>query len=133
MDVIVDRSKYCFCNLKLAKYHCPACGISYCSLDCFKKHQNETLCTGIKEKVFNLKLSEMLILVDLKFLEDIKRQSDIRWRKLSKISSASINKKLHPKQKLLQKAAKTRNVKLSFQARGMQRSMNNSTMYIYNI
>lgn len=38
------------CSVKDAIYRCPGCSITYCSLNCYKKHQADAKCVGVKVK-----------------------------------------------------------------------------------
>ena len=45
-------SKCSICNQNEVKYICPKCKIPYCSMDCYKKHNNECTEEFYKKKCY---------------------------------------------------------------------------------
>ncbi|XP_049628506.1 box C/D snoRNA protein 1 [Suncus etruscus] len=67
------------CGTEEAKYRCPRCLRYSCSLPCVKKHKAELTCNGIREKTAYVSIqqfTEMNLLSDYRFLEDVARTAD---------------------------------------------------------
>jgi len=47
------------CGVKEAKYRCPGCETSTCSLTCVKEHKKELKCDGIRKKVAYVPVAKM--------------------------------------------------------------------------
>ncbi|XP_037063065.1 box C/D snoRNA protein 1 isoform X3 [Peromyscus leucopus] len=67
------------CGTEEAKYRCPRCLRYSCSLPCVKKHKAELPCNGVRDKTAYVSLqhfTEMNLLSDYRFLEDVARTAD---------------------------------------------------------
>ncbi|XP_055978830.1 box C/D snoRNA protein 1 [Sorex fumeus] len=67
------------CGTEEAKYRCPRCMRYSCSLPCVKKHKAELTCNGIRDKTAYVSIqqfTEMNLLSDYRFLEDVARTAD---------------------------------------------------------
>lgn len=67
------------CGTEEAKYRCPRCMRYSCSLPCVKKHKAELTCNGVRDKTAYISLqqfTEMNLLSDYRFLEDVARTAD---------------------------------------------------------
>ncbi|KAK9404093.1 box C/D snoRNA protein 1 [Crotalus adamanteus] len=68
-----------FCNTEAAKYRCPRCMKYSCSLACVKKHKALYSCNGVREKAAFVSVNEfsnLTLLSDYRFLEDVGRMTD---------------------------------------------------------
>ncbi|GAB1288217.1 Box C/D snoRNA protein 1 [Apodemus speciosus] len=67
------------CGTEEAKYRCPRCMRYSCSLPCVKKHKAALTCNGVRDKTAFVPLqqfTEMNLLSDYRFLEDVARTAD---------------------------------------------------------
>ncbi|XP_036916831.1 box C/D snoRNA protein 1 isoform X2 [Sturnira hondurensis] len=67
------------CGTEEAKYRCPRCMRYSCSLPCVKKHKIELTCNGVRDKTAYVSIqqfTEMNLLSDYRFLEDVARTAD---------------------------------------------------------
>ncbi|XP_012873663.1 PREDICTED: box C/D snoRNA protein 1 [Dipodomys ordii] len=67
------------CGTEEAKYRCPRCMRYSCSLSCVKKHKAELMCNGVRDKTAYVSIqqfTEMNLLSDYRFLEDVARTAD---------------------------------------------------------
>ncbi|KAM4872008.1 box C/D snoRNA protein 1 [Thomomys bottae] len=67
------------CGTEEAKYRCPRCMRYSCSLPCVKKHKTELTCNGVRNKTAYVSIqqfTEMHLLSDYRFLEDVARTAD---------------------------------------------------------
>ncbi|XP_054422900.1 box C/D snoRNA protein 1 [Pteronotus mesoamericanus] len=67
------------CGTEEAKYRCPRCMRYSCSLPCVKKHKVELTCNGVRDKTAYVSIqqfTEMNLLSDYRFLEDVARTAD---------------------------------------------------------
>ncbi|KAM7317832.1 box C/D snoRNA protein 1 isoform X1 [Alexandromys fortis] len=67
------------CGTEEAKYRCPRCMRYSCSLRCVKKHKAELTCNGVRNRTAYVSLqqfTEMNLLSDYRFLEDVARTAD---------------------------------------------------------
>lgn len=67
------------CGTEEAKYRCPRCMRYSCSLPCVKKHKAELTCNGVRDKTAYVSVqqfTEMNLLSDYRFLEDVARTAD---------------------------------------------------------
>ncbi|XP_037682667.1 box C/D snoRNA protein 1 [Choloepus didactylus] len=67
------------CGTEEAKYRCPRCMRYSCSLPCVKKHKAELICNGVRDKTAFVSIqqfTEMNLLSDYRFLEDVARTAD---------------------------------------------------------
>ncbi|XP_042318129.1 box C/D snoRNA protein 1 isoform X2 [Sceloporus undulatus] len=71
------------CNTEEAKYRCPRCMKYSCSLACVKKHKTTLNCNGVREKTAFVSVNEfsdLNLLSDYRFLEDVARTADSAGR-----------------------------------------------------
>ncbi|XP_072129373.1 box C/D snoRNA protein 1 [Mobula birostris] len=71
------------CGAAEAKYKCPRCMTFSCSLLCVKKHKAESGCSGVRDKTAFRSITdftEMQLLSDYRFLEDVGRLADSTHR-----------------------------------------------------
>ncbi|KAL8178366.1 UNVERIFIED_CONTAM: Box C/D snoRNA protein 1 [Gekko kuhli] len=62
-----------------AKYRCPRCMKYSCSLVCVKQHKTTYNCNGVREKTAFVSInqfSDLNLLSDYRFLEDVGRMAD---------------------------------------------------------
>uniref|UniRef100_A0A8D0UG02 Box C/D snoRNA protein 1 n=1 Tax=Sus scrofa TaxID=9823 RepID=A0A8D0UG02_PIG len=67
------------CGTEEAKYRCPRCMRHSCSLPCVKKHKADLTCNGVRDKTAYVSIqqfTEMNLLSDYRFLEDVARTAD---------------------------------------------------------
>ncbi|XP_060058258.1 box C/D snoRNA protein 1 isoform X2 [Erinaceus europaeus] len=67
------------CGTEEAKYRCPRCMRYSCSLPCVKRHKTELTCSGVRDKTAFVSIqqfTEMNLLSDYRFLEDVARTAD---------------------------------------------------------
>ncbi|XP_054835217.1 box C/D snoRNA protein 1 isoform X2 [Eublepharis macularius] len=67
------------CNEGEAKYRCPRCMKYSCSLVCVKQHKTTYNCNGVREKTAFVSVnqfSDLNLLSDYRFLEDVGRMAD---------------------------------------------------------
>ncbi|XP_037355065.1 box C/D snoRNA protein 1 [Talpa occidentalis] len=67
------------CGTEEAKYRCPRCMRYSCSLPCVKKHKADFTCNGVRDKTAYVSIqqfTEMNLLSDYRFLEDVARTAD---------------------------------------------------------
>ncbi|XP_053101252.1 box C/D snoRNA protein 1 [Hemicordylus capensis] len=71
------------CNTEAAKYRCPRCMKYSCSLACVKQHKAAFSCNGVREKTAFVSINEfsdLNLLSDYRFLEDVGRMADCAAR-----------------------------------------------------
>ncbi|KAK3607484.1 hypothetical protein CHS0354_010289 [Potamilus streckersoni] len=117
------------CKENAAKYKCPRCLAQTCSLSCVKHHKAEASCNGQRDKSKYVALkdfSDLHLLSDYRFLEDVGRKTSNCHRDLAK--------RRHNKPKFLQelqKQASRRNIDLRLMPFPMSKRKNNFTTYHY--
>jgi hypothetical protein len=73
-DIVVPQAVCMVCNKNPKSYKCPACGILSCSLRCCIDHKARTGCTGRRNRVDYVPMSEYKeknLINDYHFLEDV--------------------------------------------------------------
>ncbi|NWQ65696.1 BCD1 protein, partial [Neopipo cinnamomea] len=71
------------CSKEEAKYRCPRCMKYSCSLLCVKKHKLALNCNGVRDKTAFVSVNEFTdlnLLSDYRFLEDVSRTADAAAR-----------------------------------------------------
>uniref|UniRef100_A0A8C3K9Y9 Box C/D snoRNA protein 1 n=1 Tax=Calidris pygmaea TaxID=425635 RepID=A0A8C3K9Y9_9CHAR len=74
------------CSKEEAKYRCPRCMKYSCSLFCVKKHKLALSCNGVRDKTAFVSVNEFTdlnLLSDYRFLEDVGRTADAAARHLA--------------------------------------------------
>ncbi|KFO72764.1 Box C/D snoRNA protein 1, partial [Cuculus canorus] len=74
------------CSEEEAKYRCPRCMKYSCSLLCVKKHKLALSCNGVRDKTAFVSVNEFTdlnLLSDYRFLEDVGRTADAAARHLT--------------------------------------------------
>ncbi|XP_014794998.1 PREDICTED: box C/D snoRNA protein 1 [Calidris pugnax] len=74
------------CSKEEAKYRCPRCMKYSCSLLCVKKHKLALSCNGVRDKTAFVSVNEFTdlnLLSDYRFLEDVGRTADAAARHLA--------------------------------------------------
>ncbi|XP_062462498.1 box C/D snoRNA protein 1 [Pezoporus occidentalis] len=74
------------CSQEEAKYRCPRCMKYSCSLLCVKKHKLALSCNGVRDKTAFVSVNEFTdlnLLSDYRFLEDVGRAADAAARHLT--------------------------------------------------
>ncbi|XP_074655283.1 box C/D snoRNA protein 1-like [Tubulanus polymorphus] len=95
------------------KYTCPGCRKKSCSLQCVKKHKEQTNCTGRRDKTAYVKMAkfdDLQLLSDYRFLEEVDRVVDIAKRDYKHKKNNNLNKF----QKKIFKIAKDEKITLKF-------------------
>ncbi|KAM9384250.1 box C/D snoRNA protein 1 isoform 1-T1 [Pholidichthys leucotaenia] len=116
------------CGSEEAKYRCPACLKESCSLLCVKKHKEDSGCSGVRNKVAFVALSqfdEMVLLSDYRFLEDTGRFADGATR--DNLIQAP---RTTSKTKKLAAHARKMNITLRFLPVTFTKSRENSTFFL---
>eukprot|EP01080_Neovahlkampfia_damariscottae_P005661 gene5661-9477_t len=125
-------SKLCqICSQKDSKYTCPGCLIKFCSVDCSKKHKEDTKCTGERSKTKYIDLKEFKnsdIVSDYHFLEDTKSLCENSNRHRSKNRIYHVETPDHIK--FIQKRALAHQVLIRILSEGMYKRKTNTTSYI---
>ncbi|XP_044528769.1 box C/D snoRNA protein 1 isoform X1 [Gracilinanus agilis] len=115
------------CGMEEAKYRCPRCMKCSCSLACVKKHKTELTCSGIREKTAFVSLkqfTEINLLSDYRFLEDIGRSADYIARDIF-LKRPSTNRILN----YMKNRARRHNIDLRILPIGFTKRRENSTMF----
>lgn len=113
------------CGKNESKYTCPACNIKSCSLECVKKHKEQTGCTGVKPRTTFVPLEKMdsqMLIKDCVLIDEVRSaviDADVKFPK---------NKKAKW-QKLLEDQCQKRGATICFMPRQMTRSSENKTRY----
>ncbi|NXX95069.1 BCD1 protein, partial [Centropus bengalensis] len=80
------------CSEEEAKYRCPRCMKYSCSLLCVKKHKLALSCNGVRDKTAFVSVNEFTdlnLLSDYRFLEDVGRTADAAARHFTMQSSTA--------------------------------------------
>ncbi|XP_068950678.1 box C/D snoRNA protein 1 isoform X2 [Petaurus breviceps papuanus] len=115
------------CGTEEAKYRCPRCMKCSCSLACVKKHKTELTCNGIREKTAFVSLkqfTEINLLSDYRFLEDIGRSADYVARDIF-LKRPSTNKILN----YMKNRARRCNIDLRILPIGFTKRRENTTVF----
>ncbi|XP_066124856.1 box C/D snoRNA protein 1 [Saccopteryx bilineata] len=115
------------CGAGEAKYRCPRCMRYSCSLSCVKKHKAELKCNGVRDKTAYISLqqfTEMDLLSDYRFLEDVARTADHISR------DALLKKPLSNKHMYFMKnRARRQGINLRLLPNGFSKRRENSTFF----
>ena len=139
---------------KPARYKCPACACMTCSVECVRKHKEDSGCSGKRPRSVFAPLREFdesMLLRDYHFLEDVARTNDAAHRGLKGIGTMKVPIRGRGRGRgrggrgrggkafglphlprhvhLLLRAAKERDVSLKLMPLGMQRRMDNTSRY----
>uniref|UniRef100_A0A8C3SDK5 Box C/D snoRNA protein 1 n=1 Tax=Chelydra serpentina TaxID=8475 RepID=A0A8C3SDK5_CHESE len=115
------------CSGEEAKYRCPRCMKYSCSLVCVKKHKTALSCNGIREKAAFVSInefSELNLLSDYRFLEDVGRMTDGAARDVS-LHRPTTNKFIN----YLKNRARKHNIHLKTLPIGFTKRRENSTTF----
>ncbi|XP_066529439.1 box C/D snoRNA protein 1 [Hoplias malabaricus] len=117
------------CDCDEAKYRCPSCLRSSCSLPCVKKHKLESSCTGVRDRTAFVRLSQFSdinLLSDYRYLEETARVADRPNRdtllRTHPHHSSSV--------KLLRRNATAAKVDLKILPKSFSRRKENTSMFI---
>jgi len=131
-EVALNSTRCCVCDTTLLKYRCPGCGFRTCSFDCVKKHKVLFDCTGKRDKIPFVKLSEFSeeqFHDDFSFLEETGNAIDGTARERCKISMSA--KELPAWLKKIQYEARVRGTRLKIMPAGFSKRKSNRTAFIY--
>jgi len=124
----LSQSICCSCGETIAKYRCPGCTKTSCSLACVQKHKIETSCSGqrsITHFVPVAQFNDNDLISDYRFLEQVERS--LYGKKKNRIVHSN---QMYPVVvDFLRRGAFKRGVKLKFLSLGMQRRSTNSSMF----
>uniref|UniRef100_A0A8C4K5X3 Box C/D snoRNA protein 1 n=2 Tax=Dromaius novaehollandiae TaxID=8790 RepID=A0A8C4K5X3_DRONO len=115
------------CSEEEAKYRCPRCMKYSCSLLCVKKHKLALSCNGIRDKTAFVSVNEFTdlnLLSDYRFLEDVGRTADAAARDLS-VHRPTTNKFIN----YLRNRARRHNIILKTLPIGFTKRRENSTIF----
>ncbi|XP_010714296.1 box C/D snoRNA protein 1 [Meleagris gallopavo] len=115
------------CGEEEAKYRCPQCMKYSCSLLCVKKHKLALSCNGVRDKTAFVSMTEFTdlnLLSDYRFLEDVGRAADAAARDLS-VHRPTTNKFIN----YLRNRARRHNINLKTLPIGFTKRRENSTIF----
>ncbi|XP_075414017.1 box C/D snoRNA protein 1 [Tenrec ecaudatus] len=115
------------CGTEEAKYRCPRCMRYSCSLPCVKKHKAELTCNGVRDKTAFVSIkqfTEMNLLSDYRFLEDVARTADYISRDTF-LKRPMGNKHMH----FLKNRARRQGICLKLLPNGFTKRKENSTFF----
>ncbi|XP_004603687.2 box C/D snoRNA protein 1 [Sorex araneus] len=115
------------CGTEEAKYRCPRCMRYSCSLPCVKKHKAELTCNGIRDKTAYVSIqqfTEMNLLSDYRFLEDVARTADHISRDVF-LKKPISNKHMY----FLKNRARKQGINLKLLPNGFTKRKENSTFF----
>ncbi|XP_029416147.1 box C/D snoRNA protein 1 isoform X2 [Nannospalax galili] len=115
------------CGTEEAKYRCPRCMRYSCSLPCVKKHKAELTCNGIRDKTAYVSIqqfTEMNLLSDYRFLEDVARTADHISRDTS-LKRPTSNKHMY----FMKNRARKQGINLKLLPNGFTKRKENSTYF----
>jgi len=116
------------CGKSNAKYRCPGCSNTSCSLDCVRKHKEKLNCDGKRSVTHFVSTNEFKqsdLMSDYRFLEQAERS--LYGKKYNKIVHCS---QMYPVVvDYLRRGAFKRGIKLKFLSLGMHRRSTNSSMF----
>uniref|UniRef100_A0A669QZ62 Box C/D snoRNA protein 1 n=2 Tax=Phasianus colchicus TaxID=9054 RepID=A0A669QZ62_PHACC len=115
------------CGEEEAKYRCPRCMKYSCSLLCVKKHKLALSCNGVRDKTAFVSVTEFTdlnLLSDYRFLEDVGRAADAAARDLS-VHRPTTNKFIN----YLRNRARRHNINLKTLPIGFTKRRENSTIF----
>ena len=79
------------CHATEARYRCPGCGITFCSVACSREHKTKTGCSGKRDRTAFVALGDItdtVLASDYMLLEDSQRRKDAGYRTLNNISAS---------------------------------------------
>ncbi|XP_062047631.1 box C/D snoRNA protein 1 isoform X1 [Lepus europaeus] len=115
------------CGTEEAKYRCPRCMRYSCSLPCVKKHKVELTCNGVRNKTAYVSIqqfTEMNLLSDYRFLEDVARTADHISRDIF-LKRPISNKHMY----FLKNRARRQGINLKLLPNGFTKRKENSTFF----
>ncbi|XP_077189243.1 box C/D snoRNA protein 1 isoform X1 [Paroedura picta] len=115
------------CNTEEAKYRCPRCMKYSCSLICVKQHKTTYNCNGVREKTAFVSInqfSDLNLLSDYRFLEDVGRMADCAARDV-----ASHRPRTNKFVNFLRNRARRYNIHLKTLPFGFTKRRENSTFF----
>ncbi|XP_060088133.1 box C/D snoRNA protein 1 [Heteronotia binoei] len=115
------------CNTEEAKYRCPRCMKYSCSLVCVKQHKTTYNCNGVREKTAFVSInqfSDLNLLSDYRFLEDVGRMADRAAR-----DGASHRRRTNKFVNFLRNRARRYNIHLKTLPIGFTKRRENSTFF----
>ncbi|XP_019357099.1 PREDICTED: box C/D snoRNA protein 1 isoform X2 [Gavialis gangeticus] len=115
------------CGGEEAKYRCPRCLKYSCSLPCVKKHKVALNCNGVREKTAFVSVNEfsdLNLLSDYRFLEDVGRLADCAARDVS-LHRRTANKSIN----VLKRRARKYNIHLKTLPIGFSKRRENTTFF----
>ncbi|KYO36770.1 box C/D snoRNA protein 1 [Alligator mississippiensis] len=115
------------CGGEEAKYRCPRCLKYSCSLPCVKKHKVALNCNGVREKTAFVSINEfsdLNLLSDYRFLEDVGRLADSAARDVS-LHRRTANKSIN----VLKSRARKYNIHLKTLPIGFSKRRENTTFF----
>ncbi|KAI9270739.1 hypothetical protein BDA99DRAFT_557544 [Phascolomyces articulosus] len=132
MDQNQNQEQPCqICHINLHKYKCPRCSIYTCSVDCVKRHKQESDCSGERDKTHFVSREEYNyshMMSDYTYLEDVSRRSDTLTRERYKAPAF-----MDHRSKLLMKKARDMGIQYDVLPAVMTRHKSNKTNYSNNI
>ena len=78
------------CKTAAAKYRCPGCGVTFCSVACSKAHKAASGCSGKRDRTAFVGLGDItdtVLASDYMLLEDSRRRKDAGYRTLGNITT----------------------------------------------
>lgn len=78
------------CQTAAAKYRCPGCGVTFCSVACSKAHKAASGCSGKRDRTAFVGLGDItdtVLASDYMLLEDSRRRKDAGYRTLGNITT----------------------------------------------
>lgn len=78
------------CQTAAAKYRCPGCGVTFCSVACSKTHKAASGCSGKRDRTAFVGLGDItdtVLASDYMLLEDSRRRKDAGYRTLGNITT----------------------------------------------
>ncbi|XP_021571595.1 box C/D snoRNA protein 1 isoform X2 [Carlito syrichta] len=115
------------CGTEEAKYRCPRCMRYSCSLPCVKKHKAELTCNGVRDKTAYISIqqfTEMNLLSDYRFLEDVARTADHISRDVF-LKRPISNRHMH----FMKNRARRQGINLKLLPNGFTKRRENSTFF----
>eukprot|EP00171_Calliarthron_tuberculosum_P005140 IDg5140t1 len=116
------------CNIQSAKYRCPACSFTTCSLPCVKEHKRADKCPGVRNRVAKVAKSafnENHFMSDISFLQETSQMIDTATRTRALIEGDEIVGKGEARRLTL--AAEDRGIRLTYMSKGLARHKRNTT------
>lgn len=127
------KNVFCInCKGYEVKYKCPGCHEPFCSSSCLKEHKDLLKCANNKRAqafVKKKEYSERNLLRDFNYLSDIIENYDKSKKRLSMIEGSLSKHQEMVRYKILAENAKTKNIKVDFAPRFMQRHRENISFY----